>query len=84
VIDDTIINVRNTNKGEMNMSKQYQFQYTIKGNITIVADNVEEAEEKVNDYISEQVIEHKTHWGFDDGSKFDDDANYEVRFQKES
>ena len=66
------------------MSKQYQFQYTIKGNITIVADNVEEAEEKVNDYISEQVIEHKTHWGFDDGSKFDDDANYEVRFQKES
>ena len=84
MIDDTIINVRNTNKGEMNMSKQYQFQYTIKGNITIVADNVEEAEEKVNDYISEQVIEHKTHWGFDDGSKFDDDANYEVRFQKES
>jgi len=84
VIDDTIINVRNTNKGEMKMSKQYQFQYTIKGNITIVAEDLEEAQYKVDDYISEQVIEHKTHWGFDDGSKFDDDADYEVKLKKES
>jgi hypothetical protein len=62
------------------MSKEYNFKYTLNGTITIVADSLEEANEKAEEYISSEAHGHNTHWGFDDGSSFG--GNTEYNFEK--
>lgn len=48
------------------MSKEYVFEFTISGKISIVADSDEEAQEKAEELIANEAHGYDTHDGFDD------------------